>query len=195
MRRRLTRGNVALIAILAVQGVCAGFFLYDIAASVLPIQSEPIAWQLHEFIEVSAGVGLVLGVVMGGLYLAAMLRRNRNMEEQLRRASGAFVDLMEERFVEWGLTPSERDVAWFTLKGLSIPEIARLRQTSDGTVKAQSTAIYRKAEVNGRTQLVSLFIDDLMEARPPALPEAPPPEPPSELPVASRPTPRQAAGR
>jgi DNA-binding NarL/FixJ family response regulator len=37
-----------------------------------------------------------------------------------------------------------------------------LRQTSEGTVKAQTNAIYRKAEVSGRSQLLSLFIDDLM---------------------------------
>ena len=72
------------------------------------------------------------------------------METQLRQASGAFAELLEERFRAWGLTPSERDVAWFTIKGLSIADIARLRQTSDGTVKAQSNAIYRKAGVSGR---------------------------------------------
>ncbi|HLS58150.1 MAG TPA: helix-turn-helix transcriptional regulator, partial [Paracoccaceae bacterium] len=65
------------------------------------------------------------------------------------------------------LTPSERDVAWFTLKGLSIAEIARMRQTSEGTVKAQSNAIYRKAGVSGRAQLLSLFIEDLIDEAPP----------------------------
>jgi DNA-binding CsgD family transcriptional regulator len=88
------------------------------------------------------------------------------METQLRQASGAFAELLEERFRGWGLTPSERDVAWFTIKGLPIAEIARLRQTSEGTVKAQSNAIYRKAEVSGRAQLVSLCIEDLIDAGP-----------------------------
>ena len=41
-------------------------------------------------------------------------------------------------------------MAWFTIKGLSIAEIARLRGTSEGTVKAHSNAIYRKAGVSGR---------------------------------------------
>jgi DNA-binding NarL/FixJ family response regulator len=88
------------------------------------------------------------------------------MESQLREASGAFAELLDQRFTQWGLTKSERDVAWFTIKGLSIADIARLRQTSEGTVKAQSNAIYRKSGVSGRTQLLSIFIDDLMEARP-----------------------------
>lgn len=74
-----------------------------------------------------------------------------------------------------GLTPSERDVAWFTIKGLSLAEIARMRQTSDGTVKAQSNAIYRKAGVSGRTQLLSLFLEDLMEEGPRAAARRPAP--------------------
>ena len=45
---------------------------------------------------------------------------------------------------------------------MSTGEIAVLRSTSEGTVKAQTNAIYRKAEVSGRSQLLSLFIDDLM---------------------------------
>jgi DNA-binding CsgD family transcriptional regulator len=83
-------------------------------------------------------------------------------QERLRRASGAFLDLLEERFAEWGLTPAERDVALFAIKGMSTAEIAVLRNTSEGTVKAQTNAIYRKAGVTGRSQLLSLFIDDLM---------------------------------
>ena len=84
------------------------------------------------------------------------------MESRLRQVSGAFAELLDERFGDWGLTRSERDVAWFTIKGLSIAEIAKLRGTSEGTVKAHSNAIYRKAGVSGRTQLLSLFIEDLM---------------------------------
>jgi len=83
-------------------------------------------------------------------------------EAQLRVASGAFMELLQERFDEWGLTAAERDVTVFALKGLTIPEIGRLRDTSEGTVKAQTNAIYRKAGVGGRPQLLGLFIGDLM---------------------------------
>lgn len=72
------------------------------------------------------------------------------------------MNLLEERFAEWGLTPAEKDVALFAIKGLATPEIAALRSTSEGTVKAQTNAIYRKAGVTGRSQLLSLFIEDLM---------------------------------
>jgi DNA-binding NarL/FixJ family response regulator len=51
---------------------------------------------------------------------------------------------------------------------MSIAEIATLRNTSEGTVKAQTNAIYRKAGVSGRPQLLSVFIDDLLEETTPA---------------------------
>ena len=69
---------------------------------------------------------------------------------------------MEELFASWGLTPAEQDVALFAIKGLATAEIAVLRATSEGTVKAQTNAIYRKAGVTGRPQLLSLFIEDMM---------------------------------
>lgn len=156
------RRAAPIIAVLVVQALCAFFFVSDILASVLGIRTTPISWEMRELMEIGAAVGLVLGVVLGAILLRRALRDRNKAEERLRRASGAFMDLLEERFVEWALTPSERDVALFAIKGMSTAEIAALRATSEGTVKAQTNAIYRKAGVSGRSQLLSLFIDDLM---------------------------------
>ncbi len=155
--------RLALAAVVAVQTLCSLFFIWDIMAGLFGLRTEPLSWQTRELIEIGAAVGLILGVVLGAVLLVRIFRHNRRIEGQLRRASTAFAELLDERFTEWGLTPSERDVAWFTIKGLSLAEIARLRQTSEGTVKAQSNAIYRKSGVSGRTQLLSLFIEDLMD--------------------------------
>lgn len=149
--------------VLVVQFVCAFFFVSQILVGVFGIGSQPLAWQLVELIEIGAAIGLLLGVVLGGLALRESSRRTRKAEEALRRASTAFMEVLEERFTDWGLTPAERDVALFAIKGMSTQEIATLRATSEGTVKAQTNAIYRKAGVNGRPQLLSLFIEDLME--------------------------------
>jgi DNA-binding CsgD family transcriptional regulator len=92
-------------------------------------------------------------------------------EERLRRMSGVFLDLLHERFDQWGLTPAEADVAMFAIKGLSLQEIAVMRKTSEGTVKAQTNAIYRKAGVTGRPQLLSVIIEELIEGRPIHRPE------------------------
>jgi DNA-binding CsgD family transcriptional regulator len=168
------RGSPIVLVILFVQALCAFFFVSDILSSIIGIQTTPIDWQLRELIEIGAAVGLVLGLVLGALMLRRSIRDRHIAEEKLRRASGAFMDLLNERLDEWGLTPAERDVALFAIKGMSTAEIAALRSTSEGTVKAQTAAIYRKAGVTGRPQLLSLFIEDLMDEAAP-VPSAPPP--------------------
>ena len=149
-----------VVAILAVQAVSAVLFIANIGFSVLGV--TPVAWVVNEITEIGAAVGLVLGTVLGGLALRRSHIRTREAEAKLRAASGAFMELLEEKFAAWALTPAERDVALFAIKGMSTQEIAQIRQTSEGTVKAQTAAIYRKAGVTGRPQLLSLFIEDLM---------------------------------
>ena len=156
------KGRWIVLAILALQVLCAFFFISDIAISVLGLRSIPIAWRTRELLEIGAAVGLLLGIVLGAFALVQANRNRHRAEEQLRVAQGAFMELLEERFDEWGLTPAERDVALFAIKGMNTQEIAALRDTSEGTVKAQTNAIYRKAGVSGRPQLLSQFIDDLV---------------------------------
>lgn len=151
-----------LIGLLVLQVLCAAFFIQDIVVSVFQIPAPPIDWELYELIEIGAAFGLVLGVVFGAIVVRRTVRDAARARSQLRAASGAFMELMEERFSEWRLTPAERDVALFAIKGLSIQDIAGIRQTSEGTVKAQTAAIYRKAGVSSRPQLLSLFIEDLI---------------------------------
>lgn len=155
-----------VLVIVCVQVLCAFFFVSQILASILGV--APVSWRVHELIELGAALGLLLGVALGWIVLRRTMARNVLVEDQLRVASGAFLDVMEERFTAWELTPAERDVALFAIKGMSTQEIAALREVSEGTIKAQTNAIYRKAGVSGRTQLLSLFIDDLMADATPA---------------------------
>lgn len=152
-----------VIVLFGVQAACALFFVSDIVMTLVGVRAAPISWQTRELLEIGAGLGLVLGMVLGWLAFRRTERAGRVAEEKLRRASAAFMDLMQERFAGWGLTTAERDVALFAIKGLSTAEIAGLRGTSEGTIKAQTAAIYRKAGVTGRPQLLSLLIEDLMD--------------------------------
>lgn len=156
------RRQLLLAAILVVQVLSAVFFVSDIASSYVGLWSAPLSWEMREYLEISAAMGLTLGVGLGIWVLRRTMRERNLAQERLRRASGAFMNLLEERFADWGLTPAEKDVALFAIKGMSTAEIAVLRATSEGTVKAQTNAIYRKAGVTGRSQLLSLFIEDLM---------------------------------
>lgn len=159
----MTRAR-AFVLLLVVQAICGLIFVLDIVLSVLGIYPEPLAWTTRELMEIGAAVGLMLGLVFGGLLVWRSFADLRRAEARLDRANAAFVDVLNARFDEWGLTVAERDVALFAIKGLNVQDIARLRETSEGTVKAQTAAIYRKAEVTGRPQLLSLFIEDLMGA-------------------------------
>lgn len=169
------KGTAAISAILLIQSLCAFFFVSDILSSFFGFTTMPLSWELREYLEIAAAFGLIIGLVLGGLALRRAVRQRNVAQARMQRASGAFMDLLAARLEEWGLTPAEKDVALFAIKGLSTADIAVLRATSEGTVKAQTNAIYRKAGVTGRPQLLSLFIDDLMQddgggLRLPALP-------------------------
>jgi DNA-binding CsgD family transcriptional regulator len=155
-------GRALIAVVFIIQALCAVFFVSDIVSSVLGLQTAPLSWRTRELLELGAAVGLVLGLFLGAVLLFRALRERNLAQESLRRASGAFMELLDERFTEWALSPAERDVALFAIKGMSTAEIGVLRQTSEGTVKAQTNAIYRKAGVTGRPQLLSVFIEDLM---------------------------------
>lgn len=153
---------LVLVAVIALQAICAVYFVADIGSSLLGLSVRPLNWQLVELLEIGAAIGLMLGVVLGAIALGRMRAKTRRAEAALRLASGAFMEVLEDRFETWALTPAERDVALFAIKGMSTGEIAKLRATSEGTVKAQTNAIYRKAGVSGRPQLLSLFIEELL---------------------------------
>jgi len=128
-------------------------------ADLLGADHENGATDSFEFVIV---IALIISLIFSALELRRTMMRQRIMEQQIKVASGAFSTLLEEHFVDWALTPSERDVALLAIKGLSIAEIAGIRNTKDGTIKAQCNAIYRKAGVSSRTQLLSQFIEELM---------------------------------
>lgn len=156
------KGLVSFALLMALQLVCGLFLVWDIVPPLIGLKVRPLAWVYYELAQLGAIIGLVLGTVVSARMVFVSVRRWQKAEDTLRLASGAFMDVLQERFAGWALTPAERDVALFAIKGMSTAEIAKLRNTSEGTVKAQTAAIYRKAGVTGRPQLLSLFIDELM---------------------------------
>ena len=145
-----------------IQFFCAVYFSADAALDILGWETETTGPE-SEWFEYVVAFSLFLGVLMTGREIARVMRRNRKLSEQVRAASGEFHKLLEDSFDAWGLTAAERDVAMFSIKGLSIAEIANARGSSEGTIKAHSAAVYRKAGVSGRHQLLSHFVDDLIE--------------------------------
>lgn len=163
MLKRKNR-NWLLGLLLLVQAVCATFFLWDLMTTILGLRTTPISWQLREFLEIAASAGLVLGAVFGFRVVSQARKQVRRAEQALKTASGAFAEVIDTQFDNWALTNAERDVAWFLLKGFSHGEISTLRGTSEGTIKAQTNAIYSKAGVSGKAQLLAVFVEDLLSA-------------------------------
>ena len=69
---------------------------------------------------------------------------------------------IDHQFERWQLSPAEREVALLLLKGLAHRQIAKLRDTSERTVRQQSLAIYRKAGLSGRAELSAFFLEDVL---------------------------------
>jgi DNA-binding CsgD family transcriptional regulator len=171
-----------LTGLILFQILCCAVFVVDLAADFRELEEGSISL-LHFGPELAATLGLAIGIAVEVQVLQRLLRRQARMEQGLGVAAGALSELMEGYFRDWALTPSEQDVAAFTIKGYSIAEIAGLRGSAEATVKTHLNAIYRKSGTNGRGQLVSLLIEDLMRA--PLLGE-PPRQDPARAPAAAR---------
>ncbi|MCY6382570.1 helix-turn-helix transcriptional regulator [Hoeflea prorocentri] len=150
-----------LWSLFTLQVVCTFFFAGDILLDVLGVPESP--GNESDVLETGVTICLVLGTAFTGWELRQLFRREERMRRQIDVASGAFADMLQREFDAWGLTEAEQSVALLGIKGYSISEIARLRETKEGTIKAQNASVYRKAGVTGRLQLLSHFVEDLMD--------------------------------
>jgi putative tricarboxylic transport membrane protein len=97
-------------------------------------------------------------------------RRLEAAEEESRLRSAEAQHLLQgvseqidRQFEAWALTAAEREIALLMLKGLRHKEIATLRGTSERTVRQQALTIYKKAGLEGRTDLTAFFLEDLLQ--------------------------------
>ena len=87
----------------------------------------------------------------------------KSMNNQLQLAKAQYLHAVEVQFDEWRLTPSEKEVALFMLKGLSTQEIAAARNTKEKTVRQQASAVYAKSQLEGRYALSAWFFEDILQ--------------------------------
>ena len=94
-----------------------------------------------------------------------VIKQHRDAEDWSKRAQSLLRGLSEiisEQMSVWKLSSAEKQIALLLLKGLSLKEIAALRETSERTVRQQATQVYNKAGVNGRAELSAFFLEDLL---------------------------------
>lgn len=159
----LPAGAMWLLLLMLVQLGCAGLFIVFFVVDVAGLSATPSSYTMREIVQVAAGAGLLLSIVLNGFLFHSILRRNAALEQGLRAARGAFHELITAEFQKWMLSRAEAEVALLAIKGYSNAEIASLTNKSEGTVKSQSNAVFRKAGVSGRVQLMSHFMEELMD--------------------------------
>ncbi|MBL4616146.1 MAG: helix-turn-helix transcriptional regulator [Robiginitomaculum sp.] len=129
----------------------------------------------HLFIEGVVGLFAMFGVLllvykslksMSSLkqekYKVKLLQAESNKwRQQLQKHIHGLSDSIHQQMDYWRLTPSEKEIAFMLLKGLSIKEIAEIRNTSEKTTRTQCASVYEKSELAGRSELSAFFLEDL----------------------------------
>ena len=133
-----------------------------------------ILW--HVLVEGFIGLIAVAGIfylLRGTVDLKHRLQREiddfsafKQEAEAWRSSSRKYVDglalAIDQQLTKWKLTLAEKEVAFLLLKGLSLKEIADVRETTEKTARVQSMAVYAKAGISGRSELSAFFLEDLL---------------------------------
>lgn len=161
MKPQLTRQAVLLFGLIGLQAACMVFFIYDVAKDLL--EGHGSAGLLNYIMESLATFGLLAACLVEARILRGLWQAQGEANRLKAATTGQLLSVINLQLEAWGLTASERDVALLTIKGCTIAEIAQLRGSRDGTIKAQLNAVYRKSGQAGRAQLVNFFVEDMLD--------------------------------
>ncbi|WP_196140901.1 LuxR family transcriptional regulator [Aliikangiella sp. G2MR2-5] len=85
---------------------------------------------------------------------------NHKQSEIMKQARAGYSEVIRSQFKEWGLTKSEVETGFLLLKGLSLKEVAAVREVKEKTTRQQASNIYQKAGVAGRHEFAGWFLED-----------------------------------
>lgn len=149
---------------------CMAFFGFDVVADLVEHGLGGMGYTAEELVhlvfEMLAVAGLGYATVTFRAYLRLLQAEAERSKETIHMLRGNFDEVLHQKFEQWGLTAAERDVTLLIIRGLSVAEIAAARNTAQGTIKAQTTSIFRKIGVGSKTELMSTIIDEFLEIRP-----------------------------
>ena len=158
-RSIVQRRVLALVAL----GVAILFFVYDLIADWL---YEEEYGAVHFTLEFIVFVGVSMAMVLG----VRDLRRLRTQLSYEQRRTEVFSTVLAQsiniQMDEWRMTPSEKDVAWYIIKGYRFSEIAEARGVKESTARLQGTSLYAKAGVSGRAEFVAEILQPLLASIP-----------------------------
>lgn len=157
--------------------VAAMLLVFCVAATTDVVLDAPASiWSFHILVELT----LIATSLAAAVYLFRRVRASRRELERTRLALGRenseanawrrraerFIrglgEEMDGQFDAWQLTPTEKEVALFLVKGFSTKEIAHLTGRSERTVRQHAIAVYGKSNLRGRAELSAFFLEDLL---------------------------------
>ena len=160
-KRRVVVLNVSVLL------SCMAFFGFDVVADVAAHGIAGVSYAsaelIHLIFETMAVLGLGYAVIMLRQYLRLLHVEAEASKETIHMLRGNFDEVLHDKFKQWRLTAAERDVTLLIIRGLSVADIAAARKTAQGTIKAQSTSIFRKVGVGSKTELMSVIIDEFLD--------------------------------
>lgn len=93
------------------------------------------------------------------------LQKNREETKEWKNETQALLQglgiSINKQFERWELTPSEKEIGLFLLKGLSHKEVAYIRGVTEATARQQARSIYKKTGLSGRHDLAAFFLEEL----------------------------------
>ncbi len=134
------------------------FFAYDIISD-LSIGSDSYS---HIIVELIVCLAITVVLFQELKRVARLNNMVQTEKEKTARLSGELFNVINKQFSDWALSPTEHDVALLLIKGLSMKEIAEVRQVKEKTIRQQATQIYAKSGYAGRHELAAHFIEDLI---------------------------------
>lgn len=167
IKPRSRKADRSVLILPVLQLICGVILLIDVSGElhVALIRSDTLSAMMlfHLISEMFATV--LLGIALYISYQHSRQHKRQLMvaESKMGKLRGDFEALVHDQFQAWELSPAETEIALMTVKGLKISEIAAARHSRESTVKSQLTAIFRKAGVGSRTELLAKFVDDFLD--------------------------------
>ncbi|MGB8812005.1 MAG: hypothetical protein WCC57_02365 [Paracoccaceae bacterium] len=151
----------------AIQLICGIVLIFDVGGEIHVewLRGRPVAGmnRVHLVVETLATVLLFIGFALTLAHIRTLRRAEEAKSHLLGSLRGQFDVILHERFVRWGFSKAETDIALLSLRGLKITEIAVARHTREGTIKSQLSTIFRKSGVSTRTEFLALFMEEFLD--------------------------------
>ena len=137
------------------------FFVVDVITDI--INNAPR--DIHFYLEGFFVIALVYILIFQIKEIRTMEVEIKTSHQELEVLKGGLTREIEKQFNSWQLTPSEKEVAWLILKGISYSDIAKVKDISKRTVDQHSGSIFKKSNSSNRHEFVSGFIEEILTIR------------------------------